>query len=207
MRVVCLSDTHNQHFSLSIPDGDVLIHSGDALGRGTYSEAVRFNEWLGTLPHKHKLYVPGNHDELFELNPVEGRNVMTNAIVLIDQGVEIDGVKFYGSPWTKQFYDWAFMKPDQQLREIWDKIPDDTDVLITHGPPWSILDANRRGDLCGSQTLYEAVKRANPAFHIFGHIHESSGVLTIADTTFINAAILDDWYNYGNPPKVFTVHK
>jgi Icc-related predicted phosphoesterase len=207
LKIVVISDSHMQHAELDIPDGDVLIHAGDALGRGTYSEAVKFNEWLGTLPHKHKIYVPGNHDELFEVNPEQGKLTMTNAIVLIDEYIEIEGVKIYGSPWTKKFYDWSFMKPDHQLQPIWEKIPEGLDILITHGPPYDILDHNRQGDLCGSMTLrLEVIKKA-PKFHVFGHIHEASGVIKMANnnTTFINAAVLNEYYNEGASARVFEV--
>jgi len=206
-KVVAISDTHMQHGSLDMPEGDLLIHAGDALGRGTYSEAVRLNEWFGTLKGKYKyiIYVPGNHDELFEANPQAGRDVMTNAIVLIDEGIEIEGLKIYGSPYTTQFYDWSFMKPDGQLRAVWDKIPEGLDILITHGPAYGILDQNMRGDHCGSQTLYEALATKKPRYHIFGHIHESSGVFLLDPTTHINAAVLNDYYNLYQEPKVFEI--
>lgn len=194
-----------QHVGLTVPDGDLLIHSGDALGRGTYEEAVRFNAWLGLLPHKHKIYVPGNHDEIFEENPAEGRAVMTNAIVLIDESVEVDGLKIYGSPWTKQYYDWSFMKRDEDLKDLWDRIPRNLDILITHGPPYGILDWNMNGIFCGSQKLQDAVMQKAPKFHVFGHIHHASGVVKTEHTTFINAAVLNDYYHNVNTPKEFQV--
>lgn len=205
MRIVCVSDSHMQHTYLDIPDGDILIHSGDALNRGSYAEAQRFNDWLGTLPHKYKIYVPGNHDETFEVAQEESVRIMTNAVVLIDQEVTIEGLRIYGSPWTPTFMDWNFMKSDAELGQVWQKIPDNLDVLITHGPPYGILDQNQKGEHCGSQTLYRAVIEKKPKFHVFGHIHHSSGIYKIDPTTFVNAAVLNDWYNIVANPKVFEI--
>lgn len=205
MKIVCMSDSHMQHEHVTVPDGDIFIHSGDALGRGTVSETIRFNQWLGTLPHKHKIFVPGNHDELFEMNPEVAKELLSNATVLIDESVQIGGLKIYGSPWTPTFYDWSFMKSDSELASVWEKIPNGLDILITHGPPYGILDFNKSGNLCGSQTLYRAVADKQPRFHIFGHIHQASGTLQHNSTTFINAAILNDWYNLVCEPKVFDI--
>jgi len=202
VRVVCISDTHLET-NLVIPDGDLLIHAGDALSRGTFDELLQFNTWLGTLPHKHKVYVPGNHDIYVEAFPEIARKALTNATMLIDEEVNIEGLRIYGSPWTPTFYDWAFMKPDIKLAHVWHNIPENLDILITHGPPYSILDKNSRGDLCGSKTLYKAVKDKSPKFHIFGHIHHSSGIERIEDTMFINAAVLDDRYDNSFDAKIF----
>lgn len=202
MKLVFLSDTHSQHDQIEVPEGDILIHCGDALGRGTVSDTIKFNAWLGALPHKYKIFVPGNHDELFEVNEGYARELMTNATVLIDEPIEIEGLKFYGSPWTPTFYNWNFMMPDSALAQVWSKIPNNLDVLITHGPPYGILDFNSRGDLCGSQTLHNAVIQKQPRIHAFGHIHEAAGTVRHNGTQFINAAVLDGWYNLGAPPQV-----
>ena len=162
---------------------------------GDIDDIAHFNAWLGTLPHKHKIFVPGNHDLMFEDNEPYARSMMTNATVLIDEMIEIDGVKFYGTPWTPEFFDWAFMRPDLNLTKMWDKIPDKVDVLITHGPPYGILDQNFRYQPCGSQTLYQALSRIEPRFHIFGHIHESQGVFQMNGTTFANVSCPQNWFD------------
>ena len=141
MRIVCLSDTHNLHSAFAVPEGDVLVHAGDATLRGTREEVVAFDAWLGTLPHRHKVLVAGNHDWLFEREPDRARGMITNATYLQDEGVTIDGLAFWGSPWQPWFLSWAFnLQRGAPLREKWDRIPAATDVLITHGPPHGILD-------------------------------------------------------------------
>lgn len=142
MKLVCISDTHSLHRRLqSIPDGDVLIHAGDCLGQGTLENIEDFNDWLGSLPHRHKIVIAGNHDWAFQETPELARQALTSAIYLEDSGVEIEGVRFWGSPWTPIFMNWAFMLGrGEPLYEKWQLIPDDTDVLITHGPPQGIGD-------------------------------------------------------------------
>ena len=98
-RIVAISDTHSRHNQISaLPAGDILIHAGDATNKGTLAEVVAFNQWLGTLPYQHKIFVAGNHDFLFEKSPEIARTLMTNAHYLLDEAVVIAGLKFYGSP-------------------------------------------------------------------------------------------------------------
>jgi len=150
MKLVCISDTHSLHRRmLEIPDGDVLIHAGDCLGAGTLDNVEDLNDWLGTLPHKHKIVIAGNHDWVFQEAPDFAREALTNATYLEDSGTEIEGVRFWGSPWTPTFVDWAFMLDrGQLLHDRWMQIPEDTDVLITHGPPKGIGDESSLGFRC-----------------------------------------------------------
>ncbi len=116
---------------------------------------------------------------------------------LQDEGIEIDGVKFWGTPWQPEFCNWAFNLPrGKQIREKWDLIPDDTDVLITHGPPYSILDSINDGcPPLGCQDLLETVvERVNPRVHVFGHIHGGHGEEDRQGTKYINASLLDESY-------------
>ena len=116
----------------------------------------------------------------------------------------IDGVKFYGSPWQPWFYDWAFkFERGPEIRAKWDLIPEDTDVLITHGPLFGIGDLTAHGDQAGCHDLLEVVEKIKPAIHIFGHIHEGYGVTSNGVTTFINASICDHLYQPVNPPIVY----
>src|SRR5690606_26824204 len=133
MKLVHISDTHQER--MYVPNGDILIHSGDATSLGTVPEILKFKNWFNALPHKHKLFVPGNHDWLFQKNESLAREIMENTIVLIDEEITIDGVKFYGTPWTPMFFNWAFMKDDLELMDVFQNIPEDINVLITHGPP------------------------------------------------------------------------
>ena len=117
---------------------------------------------------------------------------------LDDSGCEIEGIRFWGSPITPEFCNWAFMREPRDIGRHWDAIPDDTDVLITHGPPHGILD--QCPDSVGCEQLLEAVKRVGPKVHAFGHIHEGHGILEKDGTTFVNASIMDGRYRPVNAP-------
>lgn len=204
-----MSDTHGMHSRLAVPDGDVLIHCGDFSGMGTERDLIALNQWLGTLPHKTKLVSPGNHDIVCEDNPSYSELLLSNATLCIDRSVEIQGIKFFLSPWTPEFGRWSFMLPrGEGLRSVWSFIPDDTDVLITHGPPYGILDLapglNGQPALnAGCRDLLARVLEVRPRLHVFGHIHEGSGVALMGDTTFINAAICDESYSPTNPVRIY----
>ena len=190
MRLVIVSDTHGN--SIDPPPGDLLVHCGDLTGRGTPSELEgverEFRRIEGRFTHG-ILFVAGNHDFLFEQDPARARSIVGTGTYLNESAATIGGVTFWGSPWTPQFFEWAFMAEDEQLAARWDLIPRDTDVLITHGPPYGVLDKTYRGALAGSPTLRHAVEAVKPTLHCFGHIHEAYGEEQIGGTHFINAAI------------------
>lgn len=197
MKIVALSDTHDNHRQIKIPDCDVLVVAGDFTchRNPVLANYVDFNDWLRIQPAKRKIVVAGNHDTLFELDNNFARSILTEAIYLQDSGVVIDGVNFWGSPWTPFFANWAFMKPDEVLEEYWAKIPDETNVLITHGPAYQILDTTfeygktPEGKHAGSFSLLERIKELTALkAHIFGHIHESFGKETSALESFYNVA-------------------
>lgn len=204
MRLICISDTHNQHARLRIPDGDVLIHAGDMCRHGDMQEVAAFGAWFGSLPHKHKIVIAGNHDFAFQRQDALARKFLPDGVCYLrDSGTEIEGVKFYGSPWQPWFCNWAFNLPrGPELAEKWSRIPNDTDVLITHGPPADILDAMETGEHLGCKDLYERVKALNLKLHVFGHIHEAYGQEQIADTLFVNACVCDENYRLINAPVV-----
>ena len=194
MRIVCISDTHNLHDRLVVPDGDVLVHAGDATSRGAERDLRAFDAWLATLPHRHKLVIAGNHDFGFERDAAAARWI-AHATYLQDRAVTLEGVTFYGSPWQPAFYDWAFNLPrGAPLRAVWDRIPTGTDVLITHTPPHGVLDRTVGGEHVGCEELALAVARVRPKLHVFGHIHEGYGVLERDGTRFVNASTCDVRY-------------
>ena len=122
---------------------------------------------------------------------------------LFDSGIEIDAMLFWGSPWTPWFNNWAFnVQRGEALREKWSRIPARVDVLVTHGPPHSILDRNEYKSDEGDEALRDRVYAVAPAVHAFGHIHESSGIDRVGETLFINAAILDERYRFAHPCRV-----
>lgn len=207
-----------------VPDGDVLVHAGDFTGKGDPERVREFNEWLGKQSHKHKIVIPGNHELTFQrgakdsngsfyMTPEQAQALITNATLLIDQELIIDGVKFYGSPWQPAFHNWAYnITLRARLKQIWEKIPDDTNVLITHGPPNRILDLVPNRDAyggsdehCGCHELKQRIVDVRPKLHIFGHIHEGYGQLVHDGTTYVNASICDGNYRPINKPIVVEV--
>lgn len=199
MKLSLLSDTHGYHARCRVPDGDLLIFAGDYTGpaNGTRRQTYAFAKWLGSHPHKHKIAIAGNHDRFAERQPDKTREIFASYGVtyLCDESVTISGVKVYGSPWTPRFYDWHFMLPrgGDALRAKWDAIPEDTDVLVTHGPPFGVLDWNNLGESCGCELLLDRVREVRPRLHVFGHIHEGRGMVWLRDigTLFANAAAWD----------------
>lgn len=200
-RVVCLSDTHGKHGLLDVPDGDLLIHCGDMTKHGTAAEVGEFNDWLGTLPHRWKVLVAGNHDEAFQYEPERARALVTNAVYLQDSETTAGGFRIWGSPWQPAFNDWFFNLPrGAPLKEKWDLIPQGIDILVTHGPPHGILDEVSSGLRVGCEDLLAAVRRVRPRLHVFGHIHSSPGKVVREGIVFGNAAICDDSYRAARKP-------
>ena len=203
MKIVLISDTHTNH-NFRIPKGDVLIHAGDVTSRGTKAEVDVFIKWFQSQPHKHKIFIAGNHDFYFE-NAVKNnlKTEFKNLIYLNDSGCEINGLKFWGSPIQPDFFKWAFnRKRGEEIKKHWDLIPTDTDVLITHGPPHGILDLTTIGLYSGCKELKKKVFEIQPKLHVFGHIHEGYGTTTINKTFFVNASLLNEKYQSAHIPIV-----
>lgn len=193
-----MSDTHGQHADVELPTGRIIVHCGDALNRGYLQEATDFAEWFSKLPYEHKIYVPGNHDSSLEDSYVVDIFRQLGIYVLIDKRVMLEGIRFYGTPWVPTYGNWAFMRSEEDLLPIYSKIPNNIDVLITHGPPSGIGDLTRRGINAGSTALLQVVKERKPKYHVFGHIHEARtfGFKEINGTKFANVANLDRNYVY-----------
>lgn len=195
LEIVCLSDTHNQIIH-DVPFGDVVIHSGDATNFGTIEEIFQFNEWFSALPHPYKIFVAGNHDLLFEKEKHLAKSLLSDRIIYLENsGVTIAGIKFYGSPVTPAFCNWAFnvAADSERMQAIWGNIPEDVGVLITHGPAKNILDKVRNLNV-GCNVLLERIQHLRcMQYHVFGHIHSSAGVLQCDRYTAINAAICNNF--------------
>ena len=194
MRLVVIGDTHGKHEELGVLEGDVLIHCGDFCDgfRKDPSDVGNIDAWFAEQRVDLVLCVGGNHDFGAEERVRTGEQVFKHAVWLLDEAYEHRGVKFYGSPWVPQLQGWAFYLPDVELRAKWSMIPDDTDVLITHTPPYGILDQPRSRQInCGCAHLLERAREVKPRFHVFGHNHASAGVEKHAGTTFVNASIVD----------------
>ena len=205
MRIVCLSDTHN--CTPPLPPGDVLIHAGDLTSRGTYEQTHAAAEWLRTQPHQFKLVIAGNHDFWLER---EGPTVLRGLTYLQDSGIEIGGHLFWGSPWVPRFQNWAFLKDrGEAIRQQWRLIPQETSVLITHGPPAGIMDRVSDELHAGCADLLRRVLEVKPLLHVFGHVHESGGVQVQAGITFANVAYVNITPDHrplpGRKPLVFSL--
>jgi Icc-related predicted phosphoesterase len=197
MRLVILSDTHGRNPDVrTLPDGDVLIHCGDFTNFGEEDELSRFRAWLREIPHEHKIVIPGNHDLCFDAPGGRGAlDALGDIVGLIHETTVIDGVKFFGSPYTPKFFDWAFMYEPRESQRRWLSIPDDTDVVITHGPAFNRLDQTSSGKNAGCVALGNRLGEVNstpgrvrPLLHCHGHIHEASGELHRDGWLTINAA-------------------
>lgn len=226
MKLICISDTHTLHTQFTnFPSGDVIIHSGDIGSRGYRFEAIEFIEWYGRLPIKEKILIAGNHDFCFENehNAELRQTCIDNGIhYLEDSGVTIDGVKFWGSPVTPRFFDWAFNRERSEkeyqhrkdvygnaklIKDHWDLIPLDTNVLITHGPPLDVLDlVERKGSInlganVGCEELANKIKELKDLkLHVFGHIHSGYGQLKKDGVLYVNASSCDERYKIVNKP-------
>ncbi len=198
LEIHCISDTHNRHQEVDLPGGDILIHAGDATMGGTMKEALPFLDWLATRNYLHKVFVPGNHDFFFEENPgLAYQECYDRGIDLLDNsGIEIEGIKFWGSPITPEFHDWAFNRQrGHVIRRYWDIIPDDTEILITHGPAYGILDETKCSGHVGCYDLWERVKKLNKLkLSVCGHIHFAAGHRMVDGRLFVNAASVDEGY-------------
>ena len=202
MKIVAYSDAHWYFDKVSVPKGDVLIYAGDWCSGDGFKNTIAFARKLSEFKHKYKIVVAGNHDLIAQQNPALVRNILqeSGVMYLQDEGIKIKGINFYGSPWTPQFNNWAFMKEDSQLKHYWRKIPNYTNVLITHGPAYGILDRVPNVGSVGSMSLEEAIMKKKPMIHICGHIHSGYGIMESEHTYFYNVSVCNDAYDVVNKP-------
>ena len=194
MKIVCISDTHNRHAELRLPPSDVLVHAGDYSMRGHDAESEAYLNWFAAQPHRHKILIAGNHDFIFEKRRQKARAMVPAGVIYLeDEGINLDGVRFWGSPVTPIFEDWAFMHGAAAIGTYWDAILDDTNVLITHGAAYRALDrVLPHGDQVGCPRLRQALESPLcPKLHVFGHIHEGYRQLVDGGLTSVNASFLD----------------
>lgn len=217
VKVVCVSDTHG-YVPRAVPRGDVLVHAGD--GAGSYDPAAgcrdsitALRRWMGALPHPHKVYVPGNHDGVFAEEPAWAREFMAEEgiEVLVDREVSMAGLRLYGSPWCPEFGNWWFMVPAARRREAFALIPDGLDVLVTHTPPYGVLDWRHRFKApshlgCEELAMRLELMDHQPRLHVFGHIHGGYGIQVDGAMdpypVHVNAAYCDEAYRPVNAVQV-----
>ena len=213
MKIVAIADTHGMHRDIIVPRGDVLIVAGDITGHDDIEEVFDFNNWLAEQPHEYKVVVAGNHDGCLEKAGYELSSIyLSDAIYLENTGCVIPwrdkNYKIWGSPFTPRFLDWHFMEDRDKIQKHWDKIPEDTDILVTHGPAHGFLDevepSWKRGHL-GCMELTKAVERVKPQLFLFGHIHDGYGVKKTNDTLFVNCSTCTEDYVPTNSPVIIDI--
>ncbi len=190
--ILCLSDTHGRHRQLrELPEADIVIHCGDFTDLGTEKEALDFLEWFCDLPHRQKIFTLGNHDTCLYGANIDGLD--ENVHFLSNSGIELDGIKFYGVPFYIEGFESKFAE----------NIPAGTDILITHQPPYGILDKAYESDYgdvwFGSESLLARVAEVAPKFCFFGHVHPMYGILSQNGTTFVNSALMKEDGNLNSP--------
>jgi len=208
MKIVAVSDTHRRYNEIpKMPSGDLLVFAGDDDWR-TKSSFMPFLEWFSSHPHKYKVMIAGNHDFFAENNKdfIVSESEKRSVIYLENSGIEIEGFKIWGSPYTPTFGPWAFMKlRGNKISEIWNLIPKNTDILITHGPPMFKLDMTPRGESVGCWDLANIIDNIKPRVHIYGHIHNCYGRKKEKDIVYVNASVVSEQYQYQNKPQVISI--
>lgn len=199
MRIAAIADLHG-HLPPT-PESDVLVIAGDLVPFGLRAPEEQvawldgpFREWLAAQPARRIVGIAGNHDFVFQEAPELVPDLPWT--YLQDAGCEIDGVRFWGSPWQPWFFDWAFNAPKEDgeafLAERFALVPEDVDVLVVHGPPRGYGDrAAGDGSLVGSVAQLECIDRVGPAACVFGHIHEGRGRWTRGTTELANVSAVD----------------
>lgn len=233
-KIVLISDTHGRHENMYVfksgdslekqetlnhitggvylpEEADIIICSGDISMGGTEYEIEKFLSWYSKLPYPHKILIAGNHDKLFEFQRGIAQELIKkfpNIIYLESAEVIINDIKIYGEPRQPRFgYNWAFnVDRGDAIKKYWDAIPDDTEILITHGPPYEILDMTYRGGVVGCVDLMNRIKELKSLkLCIFGHIHEDAGYLFKDGVHFVNASVLNLNYQLQNKPQIFEI--
>lgn len=228
MRITLISDTHTKHEELlwdkiDLPGGDLLIHAGDLMNSGrNRNDITEFCKWFdGLNQYDHKVFIAGNHDRMFEDLPEVAMQVVNSYkwidylqddwLIVGDRDAHdpnVETAKIYGSPWQPEFYNWAFNLPrmGEELKAKWSAIPEDTDILITHGPAQGHLDTSGppyNEPLLGCELLAARIEEIKPKIHVCGHIHGGYGYKFHNGTHFFNASILNERYEYVNKPVTF----
>jgi Icc-related predicted phosphoesterase len=206
MKFVAIADTHGRHDSVIIPSGEVLIHAGDISMKGAENEVIDFLKWFSDQDFEYKILVAGNHDFYFEEESMATiqKIIPQDVIYLNDNSTVINGIKIWGSPITPSFHDWAFNRNrGSEIKKHWDLIPNDIDILITHGPVFRRLDTTFDKRHVGCKDLHHKIHEIKPKIHICGHIHEAHGTMEMGGIKYINASVLNERYDLTNAPIVF----
>lgn len=200
--IAAVADSHGYHADSRIPDADILIIAGDITRRGTLPQLTQALEFFRGLPHPDKILIAGNHEFCLEREPDECRPLFDGFHYLLDTGISLHGLRFWGTPWQPYFYNWAFnLQRGQPLADKWALIPDDTDVLVCHGPPRGYGDQTWRHERVGCDDLLARIQILKPMLTVYGHIHEDRGHWRLGDSLLCNVTVSEGHY----PATLFSV--
>lgn len=205
MKFVVISDTHGLHRELTLPKGDVLIHAGDFSASRMDEKVPDFLSWFDAQDFTYKIFTAGNHDFFAANWYAKFLSIIPKDIhFLNDSGIEIEGIKIWGSPVQPDLEGWAFGKRrGRAMKKHWDLIPDNIDILLTHTPPFGILDKSRTGNSLGCEELSKKLESLKPRVHLFGHVHASYGKKSKGATRYINASNYNSNLGIVNKPVSF----
>lgn len=211
MKIGLISDSHGDHRKYNIPDGlDMIIFAGDC---GLYRDEYKnepgvkdFIQWYNNLDIKYKIWVAGNHETSIMKGLIDPKELSTNCIYLENESIEIEGLNIWGSPNTPNFgYGWAFTMYPLDLKDLYKSMPDDTDIIITHGPPKDYGDRVHSGQRVGSLSLTERVIDIKPKLVVSGHIHEDRGIRSLIHEDMSETLIVNAASEYSNIKEVIIV--
>lgn len=202
IKITCFSDTHGQHHKLDEwfgkNSGDILIFSGD-LQTNNFDDGTDFVKWFSSLDYRKKIIVFGNHDGNYQMVRDESQKY-NNLVLLNHEPVRILGINIFGSPYSVKFGNWWFMETERELERLYNQIPDNTELLITHTPAFGVGDVVE-GISVGSYSLKKRTEKLKKLkYHVFGHIHEGYGTERIGKITHVNGSLMDERYRAVNQP-------
>jgi Icc-related predicted phosphoesterase len=201
MNAMFISDTHGQHEDVLLPHGNMIIHAGNITKNGTPAEAVNFLQWFARLKYNYKIFIAGTHDHFFENEPALAKRLIPAGVIYLEEsGVEIGGLKIWGSPYNSFNHGSAFSRPEDKAIGHWEKIPDDSDMVIIHTPAYGVLDENANGEHEGSKDLLRKLIRVEPRYFVCGHRPSTRGYEYRYGIHFINASVTNDEFKIAHKP-------
>jgi len=206
MRVVATSDLHGT--LPSIPKCDLLLIAGDICPVNNHKLFYQdvwlrsvFAPWLRKQPARKVVGCWGNHDWIGEKDPP----ILKEITMLTDELLEFEGLRIWGSPWQRRFYDWAFNLDEPELNLKYEAMPD-CDVIVSHGPPYGYGDRGHiSGELCGNKVLVRRIDEIKPKLVVYGHIHSGKGTWTRGGTILANVSFVDENYYPTYNPQMFEI--
>ncbi|CAD8139224.1 unnamed protein product [Paramecium octaurelia] len=217
---VCISDTHgllnpsSVKPTITLPQGDVLIHCGDFTNCGELDGIKKFKQWLIQQPFKYKILIAGNHDLTLDnikypkylKDPqlqAEIKDLQNQCIYLLNSSCVVEGYKIWGSPYSLEFCNWGFELFPKDAQKFWSQIEEGSDIVVTHGPSYGHGDYVNNAGHVGDKELLNRIKQIKAKYHLFGHIHEGYGITEEDGIKFANCSLLDEYYKVTNGPIVF----